>query len=577
MRIFNFLNTILPTISEDAPSCSSSEKSHEVKRSLSASDLVVKSRDFLVPTKSCESLPPLNKASLNRKSTAFGTMQLILGSCELPPSEQGDDNINVLYEERPLCHLIGVDKPSVVITSKPVAPAVIGYYLGLKGARGQALKQLIDKTCVLTANGESSDSLSLKVLGNRHLLGVLQTLTDTNEVQIICHSGSENIDSFAVGNVGYYHDECDSELLHLGTKTGNRKVFEDAKVQYPAGVPHPTDDGDLVNHEGFLMSREALVAALARQIERKGFVKDWIIKLNEGVAGRGNALLALRDSTASLKGDALKQAIDSDLATQLTPFDTKINAAQFLAKIPETGVIGELFVKGELPQSPSYQGFIDASGEVITVSTHEQILDGQTYKGCKFPADAALRDRLISEGEKIGIALSDAGAKGHFGVDFLATTQEQSAADGVKAGEQSATALYAIEINLRNTGTSYPFTTVTRLTDGTQSSEGDCIVTKQGNRRFYTALDYVVTDKLKGVSPEKFVKAVKKTDIHWDDETEKGVVFHLFGLLAENGRVGATAIAESPEAADALLEKTKIVLETIGENESAKVAPDQYV
>jgi hypothetical protein len=352
----------------------------------------------------------------------------------------------------------------------------------------------------------------------------------------------------------------------LGTKTGNRYIFEQAGIQYPAGVPHPVADAQLTNEDGFLIREEALVSAMARQIERAGFVAEWVVKLNEGVAGRGNAMLKLDSSLKDLPGKPLEEAIQQALHSQLEPFDKTMSAEDFLAKIPETGVIAEVFVKGEWPVSPSYQGFINHQGQVTTVSTHEQVLDGQTYKGCKYPAGDEFRDQMIHEGEKIGQALAEAGARGHYGVDFLAT-----------AAPGDAPELFAIEINLRNTGTSYPFTTVTRLTEGAPAANGNGIVTQKGNIRFYSASDYLITENLKGVAPASVISAIRKSPIHWDSEQEQGVVFHLFGLVESTGRLGATAIADSPEAAEALLEKTEAILAEIGEAETASVAPEQWV
>jgi hypothetical protein len=234
--------------------------------------------------------------------------------------------------------------------------------------------------------------------------------------------------------------------------------------------------------------------------------------------------------------------------------------------VPETGVIAEVFVKGEVPVSPSYQGFINFMGDVETVATHEQVLEGQTYKGCKYPADQRFCQQMIAEGEKIGKTMAQMGARGHFGVDFL-----------VSAGNDRQVDLHAIEINLRNTGTSYPFATVIRLTGGKQAEDGDGIVTDQGQKRYYSASDYVITEQLRGVSPARLISAVKKRAVHWNPDSETGVVFHLFGLLEATGRIGATAIAPSREAADTLLAQTKDILVEIGNSEKAKVVPDQWV
>lgn len=68
----------------------------------------------------------------------------------------------------------------------------------------------------------------------------------------------------------------------------------------------------------------------------------------------------------------------------------------------------------------------------------KQILGGQTYLGCEFPACAEYRQLMVKYGEQIGFELSRRGAQGHYSVDFIAQKQP----DGNRR-------LFAVEINLR--------------------------------------------------------------------------------------------------------------------------------
>jgi hypothetical protein len=48
--------------------------------------------------------------------------------------------------------------------------------------------------------------------------------------------------------------------------------------------------------------------------------------------------------------------------------------------------------------------------------------------------------------------------------------------------------------------------------------------------------------------------------LHFDETQQKGVVFSLISALSEYGKLGLVAIAETPEGADALYDKTVAVL-----------------
>jgi hypothetical protein len=48
--------------------------------------------------------------------------------------------------------------------------------------------------------------------------------------------------------------------------------------------------------------------------------------------------------------------------------------------------------------------------------------------------------------------------------------------------------------------------------------------------------------------------------LHYDAARQTGVVFHMLSCLTEHGRVGLTAVADTPEAAWQLYEDAQTVL-----------------
>jgi hypothetical protein len=96
------------------------------------------------------------------------------------------------------------------------------------------------------------------------------------------------------------------------------------------------------------------------------------------------------------------------------------------------------------------------NGDVELLSTHEQLLDGQEYQGCLFPAEDKYRDIVHKYTLRIGEALAAEGGRERFSVDYIAvrkSTDELSVADGEEEQEEDEDPhhwkLYAIEINLR--------------------------------------------------------------------------------------------------------------------------------
>jgi hypothetical protein len=216
----------------------------------------------------------------------------------------------------------------------------------------------------------------------------------------------------------------------------------------------------------------------------------------------------------------------------------------YVARFERDGGIVEERILGEELLSPSVQLRARPDGSVELLSTHDQLLggaSGQSYLGCLFPADPAY-SRLISEpARRIGERLAAAGALGRFAIDFVVVKDE--------SGEWSA---YAIEVNLRKGGTTHPFLTLQFLTEGSYDAGSGQFLTRQGVQKHLVATDHLEDDALRAMSVDDLFDAVARHGLHFDQVSQTGVVFHMISSLSECGRVGMTAVSDSPEQAMAL-------------------------
>ncbi len=235
----------------------------------------------------------------------------------------------------------------------------------------------------------------------------------------------------------------------------------------------------------------------------------------------------------------------------------------FKKQIERLGVIAEAFIEGEVPTSPSIQAVIEPgngveNGSVSIISTHEQVLNGQVYQGCVNPASSQYRDRIMDMGLKVGNFLLTHGVVGHFSVDFLATKRSD--------GEWN---LNAVEVNLRQGGTTHSQATMALLCGGCICSDG-LFRTNDNEVRTYVATDTQSCESLKGCSQRYFVNSVESTtnplarNIHWDKRNRIGVVFHLFKFLESHGRIGFTAIGRDKKESDKLFKQTVEFLDDLG-------------
>jgi hypothetical protein len=442
------------------------------------------------------------------------------------------------YEERLLFAIIRLRNPRtrvVYITSEPIHPSVIDYYLQL--LPGVPFPNARDRLILLSAHDTSLKPLTQKILDRPRLMTQLRQLIRHDQAYITCFNSTPLERELAL-KLDLPLFALDPDLLSWGTKSGSRAIFDESAIPYP-------DGSELV------WNVEDLAKVTVDLWERQPDLKRIVIKLNEGFSGEGNALLDLR-SLPQTSTTTERIALITDRFQHLSfQCDTE-TWANFSSRIPELGAIAEAFIEGKEKRSPSVQGCINPNGEVEILSTHDQILggpDGQIFLGCSFPADSAYRLRLQEYGLKVGKVLAAKGGLERFSVDFVAVHQADNYWE-----------LEAIEINIRKGGTTHPFMTLKLVTQGHYDYETGLFFNQQGTPKYYLATDNLQQEAYQGLLPPDLYDIVAHHHLHFNSTTQTGCVFHLAGCLSEYGKVGVTSIGNSPAEAEAIYQRASEAL-----------------
>ena len=69
------------------------------------------------------------------------------------------------------------------------------------------------------------------------------------------------------------------------------------------------------------------------------------------------------------------------------------------------------------------------------------------------------------------------------------------------------------------------------------------------------ATDHLEDPSLRGLRVEDLFDLLARSGLHFDQARETGIVFHMMSALTTFGRVGMTAISDTPEAAQELYER----------------------
>ncbi len=448
------------------------------------------------------------------------------------------------YEERFLFLLLLLRQPRarvIYVTSQMIQPNIVDYYLDLLPG---VISSHARKRLFLVAPLDSSTRpLSLKLLERPRLIEHIRSLIlDFDRAHLVPYNTTTLERDLAI-RLGIPMYGADPKFFPFGTKSGSRRIFAEQGVPYPLGVEN-------------LSTIDDVARAIADMRAQKPALRQVLVKLNEGVSGEGNALVDLEGISSSGPDEILERLRSMKFEAADATYES------YVEKLNARGGIVEERIQGEKFCSPSAQLRVTPLGQVERLSTHDQVLggaSGQTYLGCRFPADAAYAPAIMREAAKVGDRLAREGVVGRFAIDFVAVR-----------GQNGAWDCYAIEINLRKGGTTHPFLTLQFLTDGAYDADKGIFTTAFGQQKCFVASDHQDSPLYRVFTPDDLFDIAARHNLHFDQTRQTGIVFHMMSALGEAGRMGLTAVDNSPTDADALFKKAVKILD-----QEARLAVDQ--
>ena len=463
---------------------------------------------------------------------------VVVPSVSLDPAAPGAGSMTQAFEERLLFLLLLLRQPRlrmIYVTSMPIKPSIIEYYLAL--LPGVIPSHAMARLSLLSVGDSSPGPVSAKLLDRPRMLSKVAAMIPNRQLCHLIPYSTTALERDIALTLGIPMYAADPRLAELGSKTGCRRLFAEEGIQHPLGVEdlHSFDDA---------------TDAIMKMLEERPSIDEVIVKLNEGVSGAGNALVDLRGIADTADSDRRAEVAQRVRSMQLESATTTISAYE--AKLEQNGGVVEERIVGVELLSPSVQLRVRPDRSVELLSTHDQLLggaSGQSYLGCIFPADPAYSRLISAPAMTIGERLAREGALGRFAVDFVV---KRDAAGGWSA--------YAIELNLRKGGTTHPFLTLQFLTDGSYDGASGRFLLPSGEQRHLVATDHLESSELRALAVEDLFDIVARHGLHFDQSRQTGVVFHMISSLTEHGRIGLTAVGQSPEEAMRIYEDAQQVL-----------------
>jgi len=298
-----------------------------------------------------------------------------------------------------------------------------------------------------------------------------------------------------------------------GTKSGFRKLAKLLNLPMTKGYPE-------------LRSLNEVKGACF-DLFKEG-IETIVIKIDEGVSGAGATKL-----TRTLFSSWSEAEQDQHILTAIS-------------KIPqmnkESAVIVEEW-RNDIVSSPSIQLEIRPDGQVLIVSIHDQLLEGDEkwYVGCSYPPatltgsqEKQMRDGALLFADE----LVKKGYEGFLGLDTIITSEGD---------------LYWVEANIRKPGTFYPRIIAEKLNGGTLDGI------------FYIASDFTIA-ALTGISFERLNKKLRDFmyPIHGN---KKGIVLYNTGALRDAGRFDIVCLAHTKGEAKDIFDAVSIKIGTLRKEE----------
>ena len=467
-----------------------------------------------------------------------GESVVVLPSVTIDRVEDRSGALTQAYEERFLFLLLLLRQPRlrmVYVTSMPVHPAIVEYYLAL--LPGVIPSHARARLHLVPVGDSSPRPLSEKVLERPRLLRRIAELVPDRSRSHLLPYNTTSLERDVALSLGIPMYGADPRLVEWGSKSGCRRLFAEEGVQHPLGVED-------------LHSLDEVATSVASMRARRPSMRGVIVKLNEGVSGAGNAFVDL--TGLPVPGSPAEQVEVRERLRAMRFESPEVAFEPYVAKFAERGGIVEEHVTGTEVRSPSVQLRVLPTGDVELLSTHDQLLggpSGQSYLGCRFPADFGYARAISAEARTIGDRLAKEGVLGRFAIDFV-----------VVRDDDGAWSTFAIEINLRKGGTTHPFLTLQFLTDGRYDAATGLFRTPGGAEKHLVATDHLQSPALRALRLDDLFDIVARHGLHFDQSRQAGVVLHMLSSLTEEGLIGLTAVADTPVEADRIYRRAEKIL-----------------
>lgn len=430
-------------------------------------------------------------------------------------------------EERFLFMLFLLQQPRVrmiYVTSMPVEQEIVEYYLDIQP--GVVASHARKRLMMVSPQDASGGPLSKKLLARPQFLRNLRALIGNPDRAHLVPYNTTDLERELAVQLGIPMYAADPRFFAFGTKSGCRKIFAEEGVKHPLGFEN-------------LYTVDEIIDAIQQMRAARPTLKKVITKLNDEVSGMGNAVVDVTNVTDTQDRAAIAESL------RAMKFDSPdLDYASYIEKFKRRGGIVEEMIVGTNFVSPSAQLRNTPLGQVELLSTHDQILggpSGQTYIGCRFPANGEYGPAIMAEAEKVGKRFAREGIVGRYALDFVAVKNE--------AGKWDP---YAIEVNLRKGGTTHPFLTLQYLTDGAYDARAGVFYTARRHEKCYVATDHLKSEKYRALTYGHLFDVVSKNRLHFNHTTQTGIVLHMISAMGDTGSFGFTAIADDHHGADAL-------------------------
>jgi predicted ATP-grasp superfamily ATP-dependent carboligase len=334
---------------------------------------------------------------------------------------------------------------------------------------------------VFISTNKISNNLSYNILNNEKLITKIQKEIKNPLKTLLLPFISTKVERNLSIKLGIKLMGSSKSINEWASKYGNHIIFKETNTPTPMISP---------NLKSF--------KEVELEFNNCNPSKKYLLKLNYGVSGKGN-------------------------------FNLNKETIHNLENLDYTeGSIIEEFIE-DIKNSPSVQGYIDNNANVKILSTHEQILDetGMVFQGSLFPASKKNQKRddyLSSKGRRF---FKKQILYWFFALDFVETEK----------------GVFAIEINLRQGGTTHPFF-MSKLITNSRYCERNLQLSYNNELLYYLSNDNF---KSKFNKFGDILDIFKNRGILYDDYKKEGVVFHMTSALKDFNKIGYVIISKSKD------------------------------